>query len=79
MINQTPALTKTETLNLYGIAYGLTNKQIALVMGKSKETIKAQLHNTFIKLKAEDRTQAVVTALRLGLIDIDNIKVTRSS
>jgi DNA-binding NarL/FixJ family response regulator len=53
------------------VAKGLSNKEIARVIGRAEETVKVHLKNIFEKLGVEDRTEAVTTALQRGIIHID--------
>jgi DNA-binding NarL/FixJ family response regulator len=53
------------------VAKGLSNKEIARVIGRAEETVKVHLKNIFDKLGVEDRTEAVTTALQRGIIHID--------
>ena len=53
---------------LQQVAKGRSNKVIALQMHVSEDTIKAHLRSIFSKLDVSDRTQAVTTALRRGII-----------
>ncbi len=50
------------------LADGRTNQQIAQVLGVSARTVKTHVQNVLVKLDAPDRTGAVATALRRGLI-----------
>jgi len=54
-----------ETLNL--VAQGLTNKQIAPILGISETTVKTHVENIIAKLGVSDRTQAAVWAVRSGM------------
>ena len=54
-----------ETLNL--VAQGLTNEQIAGILGISRATVKTHVENIIRKLGVSDRTQAAVWAVRSGL------------
>jgi DNA-binding NarL/FixJ family response regulator len=53
-------------------AKGLRNRDIARVIGRTEETVKAHLKNIMGKLGATDRTGAVLTALRRGMIHLDD-------
>jgi DNA-binding NarL/FixJ family response regulator len=53
------------------VAKGLSNKEVARVLGRAEETVKVHLKNIFEKLGVEDRTEAVTTALQRGIIHID--------
>jgi DNA-binding NarL/FixJ family response regulator len=50
------------------MAYGLRNDQIAQKLFISEGTVKSHVHRVLQKLGCEDRTQAVVMALRGGLV-----------
>jgi len=58
-----------EVLTLTG--RGLTNKVIAVQLGISERTVQNHLANIFSKLQAENRTEAVMRAVSLGLIHSD--------
>ncbi len=62
------ALTAREIDVLRGVAAGLRNKEIAHHMGVSESTVNAHIKHILEKLNASDRTQAVITALRRGII-----------
>jgi RNA polymerase sigma factor (sigma-70 family) len=64
-------LTPRETEILKYIAEGLLNKQIANVLGISEQTIKNHVTSILRKLNANARTEAVVLALKQGLISLD--------
>jgi DNA-binding NarL/FixJ family response regulator len=49
---------------------GLRNKDIARVIGRTEETIKAHLKHIMAKLGASDRTEAVTVALQRGIIHL---------
>lgn len=49
---------------------GLSNKEIAAKLGLSDKTVRNHMNNIFVKLRAHDRTQAVLAALREGLITL---------
>ncbi len=63
-------LTPRETEILNHIAEGCLNKQIASRLGISEQTIKNHVTSILRKLNANARTEAVVVALRQGLISI---------
>jgi two-component system, NarL family, response regulator DegU len=64
-------LTPREMEILKYIGQGLLNKQIAIELGISEQTIKNHVTSILRKLNANARTEAVVLALRQGLISID--------
>ena len=63
-------LTPRETEILSYIAQGYLNKQIAAELGISEQTIKNHVTSILRKLNANARTEAVVVAIRQGLISI---------
>lgn len=64
------ALSDREVAVLQLVASGSANKTIAHELSLSEETIKAHLRSIFSKLEVSDRTQAVTTALRRGIISL---------
>lgn len=63
-------LSAREVAILELVAEGKANKTIAWELKLSEETIKAHLKNIYSKLSVSDRTQAVTTALRRGIITL---------
>jgi two-component system response regulator DegU len=63
-------LTPRETEILHYIAQGYLNKQIAAELGISEQTIKNHVTSILRKLNANARTEAVVVAIKQGLISI---------
>jgi two-component system response regulator DegU len=63
-------LTVRETEILNYIAQGYLNKQIAIKLGISEQTIKNHVTSILRKLNANARTEAVVVAIKQGLIKI---------
>ena len=63
-------LTPRETEILDYIAQGYLNKQIAVRLGISEQTIKNHVTSILRKLNANARTDAVVLAIKQGLISI---------
>lgn len=61
-------LTEREREILQEMAYGLRNDQIAQKLFITEGTVKSHVHRILQKLGCEDRTQAVVMALRSGLV-----------
>ncbi|MCR6657723.1 MAG: response regulator transcription factor [Opitutus sp.] len=53
------------------LAKGLSNKEIAAQLGLVVGTVKIHVANIFSKLGVSDRTQALVTAVKRGIIDIE--------
>ena len=63
--------TDRELIVLQKIAKGMSNKEIGNELGITEGTVKAHVTNILSKLHAADRTQAVTTAIRRGIIHID--------
>jgi DNA-binding NarL/FixJ family response regulator len=64
-------LTPRETEILTYMAQGFFNKQIAIQLSISEQTIKNHITSILRKLDANARTQAVITALKRGFITLD--------
>ena len=63
-------LTRRELQVLQLAAEGLSNKEIAGKLVISEKTAKNHIANIFSKLQVNDRTQAILIALRKGLVTI---------
>lgn len=63
-----PSLTIRETEVLQLAAQGLANKQIASKLGISEHTIKFHLSSLYAKLGASNRTEAIRTGVRKGIV-----------
>ena len=63
-------LTQREIEILQLIAAGHPNKQIAWRLGVGDETVKSNIKSIFSKLQVSDRTHAVTTAARRGIIEL---------
>ncbi len=63
-------LTDREEEVLKLLAGGLANKEIAQQLSLSEGTVKNHISAILTKLHANDRTQAVLTALKRGLVDL---------
>ena len=61
-------LTPRELEVLQQAGGGLSNKEIAAALVISEKTVKNHIANIFSKLQVNDRTQAILLALRKGLI-----------
>ena len=64
-------LTEREREVLQLVAQGLSNKQIAAAIGRTEGTVKVHLKNIHEKLGVDDRTGAVTTGLRRGIIRLE--------
>ena len=69
------ALTEREQEVLRQLALGRTNHEIAEVLTVSDETVKTHVGNILTKLQLAHRTQAVIYALKKGLISLDEIEL----
>jgi DNA-binding CsgD family transcriptional regulator len=49
---------------------GMTNKEIATLLGITEATVKCHVSTILMRLNVSDRTQAVVTALQRGLVHL---------
>ena len=63
------ALTPAELAVLRLIAEGNSNKQIAVQLKVTEETVKGRVKNILSKLGANDRTHAVAIAMKRGIIE----------
>jgi len=63
------ALTPREHEVLMLVAEGLTNKEIGGRLSITEDTVKKHVQNLIWKLRAADRTQAAIMALKLGLLE----------
>ena len=63
-------LSQREIEVLECVAEGLANKQIAARLQLTEETIKSHMRNIMEKLHANDRTHAVMIAVRRGIIHV---------
>ena len=61
-------LTERELQVVYHVALGLSNKEIAISLEISVETVKEHVQNILRKIAVSDRTQAAVWAVRKGLV-----------
>lgn len=70
MADRIPAedLSPREERILHLIAQGMSNKELAASLQISSNTIKYHMKSILNKLGAEDRTQAVISALRRGIV-----------
>lgn len=69
----TPSLTERELEVIKALAQGKSNKQIAQVLGISEKTVRNHASNIYKKLHIFDRTQAVIYAIRKGLVDLESL------
>jgi len=67
------SLSARESEILQLLTLGLSNSDIAQRLFLSEGTIRNYMSDLFTKLDVSDRTQAVVMALRLGLVDVNKL------
>ena len=67
-------LTPREADVLRHLALGRSNKEIADALGVSEETVKTHVGHVLAKLHVDNRAQAVVHALRGGLVSLDDLE-----
>ena len=67
------ALTERETAVLGLLTHGRTNREIAEELVVSVETVKTHVGNILAKLHLAHRTQAMLHALKQGLVSLDEI------
>lgn len=68
-------LSEREQEVLKFLAHGHTNAEIAADLVIGEETVKTHVGNILSKLHMRHRMQAVITALKKGLISLDDIDV----
>jgi DNA-binding NarL/FixJ family response regulator len=66
-------LTPREREVLRRLALGLSNREIADVLCISEETVKTHVGSVLGKLQVENRAQAIVQALRRGLVTLEEL------
>jgi DNA-binding NarL/FixJ family response regulator len=67
---ESPELTPREVEVLEFVLHGLRNKEIAAALSISTETVHVHIRHVLAKLGVSDRTAAVNTALRRGILHI---------
>ena len=70
-IELTPSLTERELEVIKALAQGKSNKEIARDLDISEKTVRNHASNIYKKLHIFDRTQAVIYAVRHGLVDLE--------
>lgn len=65
------SLREIEVIKL--VAKGMSNKEIAHELNLGPRTVKSHLLNVYTKLKVFSRTEAVIAALREGVIKLDDL------
>ena len=64
-------LSEAEVDVLKLVAKGLSNKRVGAALEIPEDSVKSRMRSILAKLSANDRTHAVMIALKKGLIDID--------
>jgi DNA-binding NarL/FixJ family response regulator len=64
-------LSQREMDVLQYLVKGHSNKEIAAGLFLSEDTVKTHLKNLFAKLEVQDRTKAVIAAIRHGIVHLD--------
>jgi DNA-binding NarL/FixJ family response regulator len=65
-------LTPREMEVMQGLARGLRNKEIAADLGVTSNTVHMHIKNIFFKFDVHDRTAALATAIRRGIVHLDD-------
>ena len=70
-----PGLTERELEVLRQLAHGRTNREIAIQLIISEETVKSHVGNLLAKLQLAHRTQAALYALKQGVVGLDELEI----
>ena len=76
-VNEILSDREAEMLKL--LATGMSNKQIAEKLCLSLRTVKAHMSNIFTKMNVASRSEALVEALKLGLLTLEDVKQESNS
>ena len=68
-----PILTEREQTVIKYLTAGLNNGQISQILNISVHTTKAHLESIYEKLKVHNRVQAVIMAVKSGIIKLEDI------
>jgi NarL family two-component system response regulator LiaR len=68
-------LSEREKEVLGQLAHGRTNREIAQALHVAEETVKTHVGNILSKLQLNHRTQAVIYALKQGLVALDDVEI----
>lgn len=66
-----PTLTSREVEVMRLVAAGRRDKEIAVALGISSQTVRVHVKNIYAKLGVSDRTEAMSVAIRRGIVHID--------
>ena len=69
-----PPLTERELEVIKALAQGMSDRQIARSLGISEKTVRNHPTNLYRRLHIFDRTQAVIYAVREGVIDVRDLE-----
>ncbi len=69
-----PPLTERELDVIKALSQGMSDRQIASSLGISEKTVRNHTSNIYRKLHIFDRTQAVIYAVREGVIDVEELE-----
>jgi DNA-binding NarL/FixJ family response regulator len=69
-----PPLTERGLEVIKALAQGMSDRQIARSLGISEKTVRNHTSNIYRKLHIFDRTQAVIYAVREGVIDVEELE-----
>jgi DNA-binding NarL/FixJ family response regulator len=69
-----PPLTERELEVIRALAHGMSDRQIAGALGISEKTVRNHTSNIYRKLHIFDRTQAVIYAIREGVIEVEDLE-----
>ena len=69
-----PPLTERELEVIRALAQGMSDRQIARSLGISEKTVRNHTSNIYRKLHIFDRTQAVIYAIREGVIGVEELE-----
>ena len=69
-----PPLTDRELEVIRALAQGKSDRQIAHLLSISEKTVRNHTSNIYRKLHIFDRTQAVIYAIREGVIDVEELE-----
>ncbi len=69
-----PPLTERELEVIRALAQGMSDRQIARSLDISEKTVRNHTSNIYRKLHIFDRTQAVIYAIREGVIDVGELE-----
>ncbi len=68
-------LTEREMAVLKLLASGKTNREIGIDLGISGETVKSHVGNILTKFQLAHRTQAIIYALKQGILSLDDVEL----